>query len=122
MDNYDETEFMDPSDIKKNKLMAILSYISFLCIIPVIAAPESKYARFHANQGLVLFIGEVAYRIMSSILKSTLLSYIWFLSYMNWVIDLLGFVFVVYSIVGIVNAANGTAKKLPIVGDITILK
>jgi uncharacterized membrane protein len=122
MNNYDETETMDSNDISKNKTMAILSYISFLCIIPIIAAPESKYARFHANQGLVLFIGEIALRVIHSVLGTTIFNFIWFFSNMSYVFHIIGLIFIVCSIVGIVNAYNGTAKKIPVIGDITILK
>ena len=48
----DFTSQMDPADIEANKPMAILSYIWFLFIVPLVAAPQSKFARFHANQGL----------------------------------------------------------------------
>src|ERR1035437_3247453 len=44
----------DADDVEKNKAMAILGYIFF--VIPLAAAPKSKFARFHANQGLLLFI------------------------------------------------------------------
>ncbi len=51
-DSGDET-VVDP-DVEKFKGLAVLAYIFFL--IPLIAAPNSKFARFHANQGLLLFI------------------------------------------------------------------
>ena len=43
-------------DIEQNKLLAVLSYFSLLVILPIFLAKESKYARFHANQGLILMI------------------------------------------------------------------
>lgn len=41
-------------DIEKNKIMAGLSY--FIFFLPLIACPESGYAKFHANQALVILI------------------------------------------------------------------
>lgn len=40
-------------DAQENKGMAVLAYLIFL--IPLLAAKESKFARYHTNQGLVLF-------------------------------------------------------------------
>jgi uncharacterized membrane protein len=39
-------------DIEKGKTMAGLSYLLFF--LPLVACPESRYARFHANQSLIL--------------------------------------------------------------------
>ena len=52
----DFTEEFEQEDIQNNKTMAILAYIGILVLIPIFAAKESKFARFHANQGLVLLI------------------------------------------------------------------
>ena len=38
------------------KLMAILSYIGILCLIPYFVEKDNKYVRYHAIQGLNLFI------------------------------------------------------------------
>ena len=48
----DTTESFDRDDIAKNKGMSVLSYIWILFIIPLFAAKDSKFARFHANRDL----------------------------------------------------------------------
>ncbi len=58
----------DPEDVEKNKAMAILAYIIFF--IPLLAAKESKFAMYHANQGLNLFLFWVAYFVLSWILAA----------------------------------------------------
>lgn len=55
----DTTAEFDSKDITDNKVMAVLAYIGILFLIPLLAAPNSRFARFHANQGLVLFLAEV---------------------------------------------------------------
>ena len=45
---------IDPADIEKNKTMAGLAYLIFF--LPLLACPDSKYGRYHANQALLLFI------------------------------------------------------------------
>ena len=46
----------DPNDVQSNKVMAILAYFGILFLIPLLAAKESPFARYHTNQGLVLFL------------------------------------------------------------------
>ncbi|MDR0990739.1 MAG: hypothetical protein LBL92_05205, partial [Propionibacteriaceae bacterium] len=57
-------------DIQKNKGMAVLSYIGILVLIPLLAAKNSSYARFHAGQGLTLFAFSLAVGILSRILAA----------------------------------------------------
>ena len=103
-------EEFDPEDIKKNKLMSVLAYLGILVIIPILAAKDSKFARFHTNQGLILFI--------SSIIVS-LLAYIPVIKWFAWVVDILIFIL---AIMGIINAAKGQVKELPVIGKYKILK
>lgn len=49
----------DKKDIEENKLMAALSYVSILCLLPLFLKRDSKFAHFHARQGLILFIIEL---------------------------------------------------------------
>ncbi len=105
---------VDANDIKSNKGKAILSYFGLLVLIPLFMAKESKYARFHANQGLTLLIANA-----SIFLISFLSNFVTFLSFVSSICSL--FVFVL-AIIGIVNAASGKMKPLPIVGKIQILK
>ena len=53
-DTADTTADYAQDDIEKNKVMAVLAYFGILVLIPIFAAKDSKFARFHANQGLVL--------------------------------------------------------------------
>ena len=44
----------DP-DVEANKTVAALSYISILFLVPLLGKRDSKFAQFHAKQGLILF-------------------------------------------------------------------
>ncbi|HAR96012.1 MAG TPA: hypothetical protein DCR97_08645 [Deltaproteobacteria bacterium] len=101
----------DLEDVEKNKAMAILSYIIFF--IPLIAARESKFALYHANQGLVLFLAAVVINIVGGIVP-----------FIGWFIILpFGWIAVVIlAIIGIINASKGLMKPLPLIGGITIIK
>lgn len=111
----------EAADIQQNKAMAVLAYLWILVLVPLFAAKESRFARYHANQGLVLFIAEVAYGVVYSVLSSILLAISWRLYFITSILALFGVVFLVIGIIGIVNAANGRAKELPVIGGIRIL-
>ncbi len=114
----DYTEEFEPQDIENNKVMAILAYIWILVLIPIFAAKDSKFARFHANQGLVLMIVETIFGILIGILaKIPILS--WIFGIIGGLVELCA---VILAILGIVNALNGKAKDLPVVGKFRILK
>ena len=49
----------DKKDIEENKFVAALSYVWILCLVPLFFKRQSKFAQFHAQQGLVLFIIEI---------------------------------------------------------------
>ena len=105
----DTTDQFDKDDIEKNKAMGLLAYILFF--IPLLAAKDSPFARYHANQGLVLFICG----LISSLL--------WIIPILGWIIaPILSIVITVLAVIGIINALNGKAKELPIIGKFKILK
>ncbi len=49
----------DKQDIAKNKLVAAIAYVSFLCILTLFLVKDSKFVKFHSKQGLVLFCVEL---------------------------------------------------------------
>ena len=112
------------TDAQQNKVMGILAYLSWLVLVPLLAAKESPFARYHTNQGLALAIVEIAWWILSAILTaiagaSYSLGLIAIVGVISWI---LGTIFLVFSIIGIVNAAKGEMKPLPLIGGIKILK
>ncbi len=118
----DTTAEFDQADITNNKAMGILAYLGPLVFIPMFAAKGSKFARFHANQGLTLFIACVAWSIVYSILNWIILAISWRLYFISSIIGLCSLVFLVLAVLGIVNAANGRAKELPVIGKFKFLK
>lgn len=118
----DTTASYAAADVQNNKVMAVLSYIGILVLIPILAAKESPFARFHANQGLILFLCEIIFAVANMILCVIFaflgpLVLLWTL-----VAALVNIAFLVLLILGIVNAAQGMAKELPLIGKFRILK
>ena len=107
----DSTADFDAKDIADNKVLSLFAYLGILFLIPLVAAPNSKYARFHANQGLVLFLASIIISVVAVI------------PFLGWIVGFVGGIAsFVFSILGIVNAVTGKAKELPIIGKFNILK
>ena len=99
------------------KVFGILSYIGILWILGL-AADQTPFAKFHANQGLVLFLAEIVIGIAGGIL-----SFIPFIGFIGGIVSGLGsLASLVLMILGIVNVAQGEMKPLPVIGGITIIK
>jgi len=105
-------------DAEKNKVMGILAYLGILCLVPILAAKDSPYAKYHANQGLVLFLVEIASIVIT--FAGMLIPFIGVGFYFLHVI--LYLVFLVLIVLGIINAAAGKCVPLPVIGGIKLLK
>ena len=109
-------------DAQENKAMAILAYLGILVLIPLFAAKDSPFARFHTNQGLVLAITEILYGVVYGILSAILMLISWKLVFLVSILGFLGLVFLVPMVMGILNAVNGRKQELPVIGKFRILK
>ena len=97
--------------MESNKLMAAISYIWILFLVPLFAAKDDAFARFHANQGLLLFLVSIALGIIAII------------PFIGAIISAIGgIVTFVFMILGIINALKGEMKPLPFIGGIEIIK
>ena len=124
-------------DVQQSKGIAWLSYMGLLFLIPMFVRRQSDYTRFHVKQGVTLFAVELAYGVTYSILMAIInaifpghytYSYLYYLpsyyvhsSVYNVFSFLLGLgyiFFLVVAIIGIVNAATGKRKELPLIGKI----
>ncbi len=104
------------SDAEKNKAMAIIGYIiPILFFIPLVTeAKNSPFAKYHANQQLNFLLFTVVGYIISSILMVILIG---FLLYFVVMIASIAFM-----VLGIINAAKGEMKPLPLIGGFNIIK
>lgn len=109
----DDTMIPDSDDVEKNKIMAIIAYLGCLCLIPLVTAKDSPYARYHTNQGLVLLLMWFIVGVGSTIMD------LGFIHFAFWAAQVGLFVLMV---LGLMNAANGKMAPLPLIGGITIIK
>ena len=96
---------MDDQTIREGKVFALLSYLSILCIIPLIIKKENPFVFFHGKQGLVLFVMEVAFFILHILLGP-------------WILKLGIFLCGAASFVGIIAVLKGEQIKLPLISGI----
>ncbi len=98
-----------------NKILAAISYIWVLCIVTILCAKDDAFARYHANQGLVLLILNVVVGVAGVILA--------FIPIIGTIVaGLLGIACFVLMVLGIINALKGEMKPLPFIGGIEIIK
>jgi uncharacterized membrane protein len=117
-ENKKETEVKNETEKKEDNhnvrvdndtLIAGLSY--FIFFLPLIITPASKLGRFHANQSLILLI----LSLLNSILFGWILNWL----FIQWPINIVLFVAWLY---GIAAAFGGKFTKIPVIGNIQIIK
>lgn len=100
-----------PDDIEKNKIMAVFAYLGLLFLIPLFAAKGSPFARYHTNQGILLFIVQFVGSLCGAI------------PFVGWFIAAAANIFgILLIVIGILNVIKGQAKELPLIGKYRILK
>ena len=124
-------------DVMKNKGIAWFSYLGLLFLIPLFARKDSEYTRFHVKQGVTLCAVELAFSIVRAIFMAIIdaifpgqISYAYgyyrptvyvhseVYRVFSVLFGLAGIFFFVLMIIGIVNAATGKRKELPLIGKI----
>jgi uncharacterized membrane protein len=108
-------ETPDPADVDKNKIFAVLAYLGILFLVPLLAAKDSRFARYHTNQGVVLFLAAIICSVGGSIL-----SFIPFVGCLVMPAVMIGIL--VFVVMGIINAAGGHCKPLPLLGQFKLIK
>jgi len=104
----------DPSDIERNKVMAIVGYLlPILFFVPMLAETKSPFGMFHAKQQLNLLLAAIVVNVVGGIIP-----------FLGWFIILpLGSLAVfVIAIIGLIGAAKGEMKQLPVIGGFQIIK
>ena len=128
----DITHTCDPEDIRENIDRGILAYLGLLVLVPIFGGKRGRFARFHANQGLVLLVAEIIYSILYLIVNTILaaiflssirgLRLLWLYGVLNAIFSSPYLLLFVLTVIGIVNAARGRAKELPLIGSSKLLK
>lgn len=92
---------VDPAaDVLANKDIAALGYVWILSVFVFFARKDSPFVRFHARQGIVLFV----------------------LSLLVWAVPFIGryleLLILALAVIGFLNAAQGLWRELPLIGAV----
>ena len=91
----------------KSRILAALSYLSILFVLPCFICPEDQFAKFHAKQGIALFVLSIIAAVSSRI------------PILGWLIyGGLGVLRVICIIKGISNALSNKTEPLPLIGNL----
>ena len=93
---------VNPHHVLEGKIFALLSYLSFLCIIPLIFKKDNHFVLDHGKQGLVLFVFETAIFIAGIIFP-------------EWLVRIFFFYCGVLSIWGMIEVLRGHEFRLPFI-------
>ncbi len=93
-------------EFNKTTILASLSYVGPLVVVPYLTEKENPFIMFHIKQGLVVLILDVALWVAGM-----------FFSFMWPLLQVVNFGLLVLSIIGIVYALQKKEKELPLVGS-----
>lgn len=103
---------MEPADknleeqVEEGKTDAILSYIPFLCFIPLFKSNLNDFAKKHVKQGLLLLVVEII----------ALFFLVDMVNDIFWTLVLIGCL--VFVLIGISKSRAGKEMKIPYIGTI----
>ncbi|MGF7036336.1 putative membrane protein [Paenibacillus mucilaginosus] len=99
----------EKEDIERNKTSAVLAYILFF--LPLLTAKDSRFAMYHANQGLLLLLTAMAFNIILGLIPV-----------IGWLLmPVTNLAVLVLAVLGMVKAARGERRPLPVVGSFTLI-
>ena len=95
----------DQKDIDDNKLIAALSYIGLLCLVPLLAKKDSKFAQEHGKQGLVLVIAWVVLWVVGVI------------PVLGWLVAFFGSILLlIINLIALIKVLMGSFWEIPLTG------
>ena len=92
------------------KMLAVIGYFSFFCILPLLVKPQSAFCQFHGKQGLILTL---FFLVLGGVISFVLgLFTAPYLAH-----NLVMLLYVVFACMGMYWAFHGHTRKLPLFGD-----
>lgn len=100
------------------KTTDIVAYITPIGLLLAFLIGDRENCKFHINQALVIWLAEILVGIVERFLGNIPL--------VGWIVSIAcaiaGLALVVFWIMGLVSACQGTEKKVPVVGDIVLYR
>ena len=89
-------------------LMIVLAYVWLLCLIPLLTEKDDREVQWHAKHGLVLFLAEIAFWVVMTVLSSVGIGCV--LALLS---PIFGLIFLAVHIICIVKGVNGQRFIIP---------
>ena len=87
--------------------MAVFAYLGVLIVIPFVTeAKNDPFVKFHLKQGLLIIIGWIVMVALG------------FVPFINFLVPFLWLALAILDIIGLINAAQGKMKELPLIGGL----
>lgn len=102
------------SVLRERRRLAAVAYTGLLFFIPLYACKDKEYAKFHANQGLVILILLLIGTILSGAVGNTRIGYTICCGYFGGLFYLM--------ILGAIRGFQGRTEELPIIGGIKLIR
>ncbi len=117
-DGKENKESAELDEAQKRKIVCCLAYVfGILFFLPLILYPKDDFAKFHANQSLVI--------LLTSIIVSALCSILGMIPAIGFIFGIIGGVLgvaiLIACILGIVAVVQEEKTKLPLIGNIRII-
>ncbi len=94
-------------EITETTIMAALSYVGPLVIVPFLVKKGDAFVTFHVKQGLIVFGIELVLYVLSGFMFHFILP----------IFSVINLALLVLSIIGIINALQRKEKELPFIGS-----
>ena len=112
-------ETISEREITSGRALAAVAYLPGLCFIGLLEAPRNRFVRFHARQGLILFLTEITAWIAIAIVNDALGR----IPVLGLIVDAslrltLGLGFLAATVYGVAKGLAGETVRFPFLGDL----
>jgi uncharacterized membrane protein len=109
----DPIETTPSAEAGNGNIMAVFAYLGVLIIVPFLTEAKSNpFVKFHLKQGLVLLVAYVVLMVLNNMFMFGF----YFMGGFG-LFQLLYLALAILDIIGIINAATGKQKELPLIGQ-----
>ena len=93
------------------KLTDVVAYLSWIGLIIAFVAGDRENCKFHLNQSLVIWLAGIVLGVVAIV------------PILGWLVAFVGWIFLVVCwFIGIISAASGTEKEIPLLGRFKLLQ
>ena len=93
------------------KLTDVVAYLSWIGLLIAFIAGDRENCKFHLNQSLVIWLAGVVLGVVAII------------PILGWIVAFVGWIFLMVCwFIGIISAASGTEKEVPLLGRFKLLQ